>query len=105
MRNSVPWRGLSKSEEAADGDAVGGETIWNTGFTCVSSHNAGQYTTCFSGRANRTLRCGAKDLVTTCIHSEQVGIEVFDQSAGNVVSSVRNNARRSVEAHPQEAQK
>lgn len=50
MRNSAPWRGLSKSEEAADGEPADGERDWNTGFTCVVSHIAGKYTTSFSGR-------------------------------------------------------
>ena len=51
MGYTKPWRGLSKSEEAADGDAGGGELDWNAGFACINSHNAGQYTTCFCGEA------------------------------------------------------
>ena len=50
MWDSVPWRGLSKSEEAADGDSADGKWDWYAGLACVVSHIAGKYTTSFAGR-------------------------------------------------------
>ena len=48
---TVPLRGLSKSEEAADGEAVGGEMDGNARFTHCVSHDGSQYTTSFSGQS------------------------------------------------------
>lgn len=52
---SEPWRGLSKSEEAADGGAVGGEVNWNAGYSCIDSHNGGKYNTWFLVKANQRV--------------------------------------------------
>ena len=72
MGYSEPWRGLSKSEEAADGDAGGGEMNWDAGFACINSHNAGQYTTCFCGEA-KWRRVFSHEREVSCVKRKVAG--------------------------------
>jgi len=44
---AVPLRGLAKSEEAADGVAVGGEKDGDARINHCVTHNGGQYITSF----------------------------------------------------------
>ena len=48
---AIPLRGLAKSEEAADGVAVGGEKDGDARLNYNVSHDGGQYTMSFPGRS------------------------------------------------------